>query len=121
MPNPNPKAKGKTNAQANDTAAALSILSAAGKPQREEALQRVAALAPAGRKVGRSRREVPTVQRTVSFTEEALHALKQLSLHSGRQGFDAPDFSKTVRVAIRLASTHSAKEIQKAFDAEMEG
>ena len=117
----NPRAKGKTNAQANDTAAALSILSAAGKPQREEAISRASEAGPTGRKVGRPRREVPSVQRTVSFTEEALHALKRLSLHSGRQGFDAPDFSKTVRVAIRLASAHSAKEIQKAFDAEMEG
>ena len=117
---PNPKTKGKTNAPANDTAAALSILSSAGQPQREEALQRASGPAPAGRKVGRPRREAPTVQRTVSFTGEALHALKRLSLHSGRQGYEAPDFSKTVRVAIRLASTHSAAEIQKAFDAEME-
>jgi hypothetical protein len=121
MPNPNPKAKGKTNAQAHDTAAALSILSAAGKPQREEALSRASTPAPAARKAGRPRREAPTVQRTVSFTEGALQALKRLSLHSGRQGYEAPDFSKTVRVAIRLASTHSAKEIQKAFDAEMDG
>ena len=120
-PNPKPKAKGKTNAQAHDTAAALSILSAAGQPQREEALKRASASAPAGRKVGRPRREMPTVQRTVSFTEEALQALKRLSLHSGRQGFDAPDFSKTVRVAIRLASTHSAAEVRKAFDAELQG
>jgi len=118
---PTPKGKRKTGAPAHDAAAALSILSSAGKPQREEALKRASAPAPAGRKVGRPRREAPTVQRTVSFTEEALNALKALSLHSGRQGFDAPDFSKTVRVAIRLASTHSAKEIQKAFDAEMEG
>jgi hypothetical protein len=28
---------------------------------------------------------------------------------------------KTVRVAIRLAATHTKAEIQKAFDAEMEG
>ena len=118
---PNLKIKGKAGTQANDTAAALSILSSAGKPQREEALHRASASAPAGRKVGRPRREVPTVQRTVSFTDEALHALKQLSLHSGRQGFDAPDFSKAVRVATRLAATHSKAEIQKAFDAEMEG
>jgi hypothetical protein len=118
---PNPKGKRKTGAPANDAAAALSILSAAGQPQREEALKRAATPAPAGRKVGRPRREAPTVQRTVSFTEEALHALKELSLHSGRQGFDAPDFSKTVRAAIRLASTHSTAEIRKAFDAEMEG
>jgi hypothetical protein len=118
---PNPKRKGKTAAQANDTAAALSILSAAGKPQREEALSRASAPGPAARKVGRPRREAPTVQRTVGFTEEALQALKRLSLQSGRQGFDAPDFSKTVRVAIRLASTHSAKEVQQAFDAEMQG
>jgi hypothetical protein len=118
---PNPKRKAKTDAQAHDTAAALSILSSAGQPQRDEALKLASAPAPAGRKAGRPRREAPTVQRTVSFTEEALNALKRLSLHSGRQGFDAPDFSKTVRVAIRLASTHSAKEIQKAFDAEMEG
>jgi hypothetical protein len=96
-------------------------LSSAGKPQREAALKRASAPAPAGRKVGRPRREVPSVQRTVSFTEGALQALKRLSLQSGRQGFDAPDFSKTVRVAIRLASTHSAKEVQKAFDAEMDG
>jgi hypothetical protein len=116
-----PKPKAKTGAQANDTAAALSVLSAAGRPQREEALKRASSPAPVGRKVGRPRREAPTVQRTVSFTEGALHALKQLSLHSGREGFDAPDFSKTVRVAIRLASTHPAKEVQKAFDAEMEG
>lgn len=118
---PNPKRKAKTDAQANDTAAALSILSSAGKPQREEALTRASAPAPAGRKVGRPRRDVPTVQRTVSFADEALHALKRLSVHSGRQGFDAPDFSKTVRVAIRLASTHSVAEIQKAFNIEMEG
>ena len=118
---PNSKSKGKTDAPANDTATALSILSSAGKPQCEEALNRASASAPAGRKVGRPRREVPTVQRTVSFTEEALHALKQLSLHSGRQGYEAPDFSKTVRVAIRLAATHTKAEIQKAFDAEMEG
>ena len=118
---PNPKTKAKTDAPANDTAAALSILSSAGKPQREEALNRAQAPAPASRKVGRPRREVPTVQRTVSFTEEALQALKRLSLHSGRQGFEAPDFSKTVRVAIRLAATHAKAEIQKAFDAEMEG
>ena len=118
---PTPKGKRKTGAPAHDTAAALSILSSAGKPQREEALNRASAPAPAGRKVGRPRREVPTVQRTVSFTGEALSALKELSLHSGRQGFDAPDFSKTVRVAIRLAATHPKAEIQKAFDAEMEG
>ena len=118
---PNPKSKAKTGAQAKDTAAALSILSSAGQPQREEALKRASAPAPAGRKVGRPRREAPTVQRTVSFTEEALQALKRLSLQSGRQGFEAPDFSKTVRVAIRLASTHSATEVQKAFDAEMDG
>jgi hypothetical protein len=118
---PNPKGKRKTGAPANDAAAALSILSAAGQPQREEALKRASAPAPAGRKVGRPRREAPTVQRTVSFTEEALQALKRLSLRSGREGFDAPDFSTTVRVAIRLASTHSAKEVQKAFDAEMDG
>ena len=117
---PNLKTKAKTGAQANDTAAALSILSSAGQPQREEALKRASAPAPAGRKVGRPRREAPTVQRTVSFTEEALRALKQLSLHSGRQGYEAPDFSKTVRVAIRLAATHPKAEIQKAFDAEME-
>jgi hypothetical protein len=118
---PDPKRKGKTGAPAKDTAAALSILSAAGKPQREEALSRASAPAPAARKVGRPRREASTVQRTVSFTEEALQALKQLSLHSGRQGYEAPDFSKTVRVAIRLAATHSKAEIQKAFDAELEG
>jgi hypothetical protein len=118
---PNPKSKGKTDAQAHDTAAARSILSSAGKPQREEALKLASAPAPAGRKVGRPRRDVPTVQRTVSFTDEALNALKQLSLHSGRQGYDAPDFSKTVRVAIRLASTHAEAEIRKAFDEEMEG
>jgi len=118
---PKPKRKGKTDLQANDAAAALSILSSAGKPQREEALKLASAPAPAARKVGRPRRDAPTVQRTVSFTEEALHALKALSLHSGRQGFDAPDFSKTVRVAIRLAARHGKAEIQKAFDAEMEG
>jgi hypothetical protein len=118
---PTPKGKGKTGAPANDAAAALSILSLAGKRQSDEALNRASAPAPAGRKVGRPRREVPTVQRTVSFTGEALTALKELSLHSGRQGFDAPDFCKTVRVAIRLAATHTKAEIQQAFDAEMEG
>jgi hypothetical protein len=118
---PSPKRKGKTDVQANDTAAALSVLSSAGKRQSDEALRRASAPAPAGRKVGRPRRDVPTVQRTVNFTEEALHALKELSLHSGRQGYDAPDFSKTVRVAIRLAATHGKAEVQKAFDAEMEG
>jgi hypothetical protein len=118
---PNPKTKGKTDAQANDTAAALSILSSAGKRQRDEALNMASAPAPAGRKVGRPRREAPTVQRTVSFTEESLKALKKLSARSEREGFDNPDFSKTVRVAIRLAELAPNDEVKKAFDEELEG
>ena len=40
---------------------------------------------------------------------------------TGVQTCALPIFSKTVRVAIRLAATHTEAEIQKAFDAEMEG
>jgi hypothetical protein len=115
----NPKTKGKmaNDTAPNDTAAALSVLSSAGKNQGDEALN----LAPAGRKVGRPRREVPTAQRTVSFTDDSLTALKKLSARSGREGFDNPDFSKTVRVAIRLSSFAPDEEIKKAFDEELEG
>ncbi|HEY0790256.1 MAG TPA: hypothetical protein VGD78_04250 [Chthoniobacterales bacterium] len=95
----------------------LAALSAAGRHQSEEVME----LAPKGRGPGRPRREVPTVQRTVSFTDDALSRLKKLSARSDREGYERPDFSKTVRVALRLAETASEAEVKKAFNAELDG
>jgi hypothetical protein len=95
----------------------LAELSDAGRHQSAEVLE----LAPKERRPGRPRREIPTVQRTVSFTDDALSRLKKLSSRSDREGYERPDFSKTVRVALRLAETASEAEIKQAFDAELDG
>lgn len=109
--------KMRTKRPKKETTDAVSALSAAGQPQRDEA----SGFVPQGRKVGRPRREVPTLQRTVSFTHDVLDMIEELADRSGRRGTKRPDFSKTVRVGLRLATAFAPpKEIKKAFDQELE-
>jgi len=53
---------------------------------------------------------------SLNFTEESLAKLQDRSLSRRRQGVNAPNFSETVRVAIRLGMTLADQEIKRAFD-----